>query len=540
MIGRIFPEEWLGLQLKLNTLDSTSTYIVPTSTGNYRLALNEGVFVETVTQSGAKYYAVVKWGESAVTASNRVLVSSTYSLSDPPECHIQYVDTNPQGYRYTIYNMWIDGREDAGRPDFPVMGNRHKTGTPHLFIVSEPQGGQQPGLVPATIFLHGGTGEGTARLSVPPTRAEVNIIPAGGLIIAHEDHMSRNHAHSEANELTTQWFGYYRRFNPFTPDTIPSPTDTVINYTQRRVLWMNDWLVRNRNVDSTRIAVMGHSNGARGTRYLMKAFPHMFSSVTLFNSITRMGSAVDLLGDESLNLATNLRDRNGQLVRMTQLWDLTSTFSQARDLPLARLFAAKRDLVPTNYWDASLVGELRKADSLGYGMHIYWDERSHTLPDWAGSHWAHSSAALDQTQRDNASYQFRYRSNQSFPAFSHHAGQPGNSDPGNGDPLNGDSWGTWGGYHDWDTSIVDLPSRWEVVAYLIGPTTHPVDSCPLPSLRSYLAIRKPQRFLPAPETVLQWWVVRISTGDTLQSGTTTVGADGLVTVPNITVYRNPD
>jgi hypothetical protein len=34
--------------------------------------------------------------------------------------------------------------------------------------------------------------------------------------------------------------------------------------------------------------------------------------------------------------------------------------------------------------------------------------------------------------------------------------------------------------------------------------------------------------------------VRNSTGDTLQSGTTTVGADGLVTVPNITVYRNPD
>ncbi|MEK7251079.1 MAG: T9SS type A sorting domain-containing protein [Bacteroidota bacterium] len=88
--------------------------------------------------------------------------------------------------------------------------------------------------------------------------------------------------------------------------------------------------------------------------------------------------------------------------------------------------------------------------------------------------------------------------------------------------------------------MVDLPSRWEVVAYLIGPTTHPVDSCPLPSLRSYLAIRKPQRFLPAPGTVLQWRVVRISTGDTLQSGTTTVGADGLVTVPNITVYRNPD
>ena len=203
LIGRLFQAEWLGLRLKINTQDSTATYRVPTATGYYRLAQNEGLFAETVTQSDAKYYAVVKWGVSAVTSNNRVLVSSTYSLSDPPTCHIQSVGTN-QGYPFTIYNMWIDGRDNDndGRPGFPVMGNRHKNGTPHLFTVSEPQGGQPPGLVPATIFLHGGGTDGSARQSVPPRMPEINIKPNGGLIISHEDKMFRNSAVPSLSEDT--------------------------------------------------------------------------------------------------------------------------------------------------------------------------------------------------------------------------------------------------------------------------------------------------------------------------------------------------
>jgi len=55
-----------------------------------------------------------------------------------------------------------------------------------------------------------------------------------------------------------------------------------------------------------------------------------------------------------------------------------------------------------------------------------------------------------------------------------------------------------------------------------------------------VAIRKPQRFLPAPGTNVLWRVVRVSTGDTIQQGTYLVGADGLVKAENITIARHPE
>ncbi|MEE8517671.1 MAG: FlgD immunoglobulin-like domain containing protein, partial [Dehalococcoidia bacterium] len=110
--------------------------------------------------------------------------------------------------------------------------------------------------------------------------------------------------------------------------------------------------------------------------------------------------------------------------------------------------------------------------------------------------------------------------------------------PGTGRTGSGDDWGTWGGYHDWDLdSIVDEADRWEVTAYLIGRSPWVVDNCPYDSLTSDLAIRKPQRFLPEPNTLLNWLVVSLTQGDTLQSGTTTVDAEGWVKVQGITLYN---
>ena len=178
-------------------------------------------------------------------------------------------------------------------------------------------------------------------------------------------------------------------------------------------------------------------------------------------------------------------------------------------------------------------------------MQLWWDERPHGLSTFS-SHWSNGTTPATQTERDNASYQERYRANQSFPAFFNHQAYPNNADPGDGTPGtggsgSGDDWGTWGGYHDWDvSSVVDKDDRWEVTAWLIGQSQWLVDNCPFDSLTSDLAIRKPQRFLPAPNSLLSWLVVSLTTGDTLQSGAAVVDADGLVKVEGITVHREPD
>ena len=57
---------------------------------------------------------------------------------------------------------------------------------------------------------------------------------------------------------------------------------------------------------------------------------------------------------------------------------------------------------------------------------------------------------------------------------------------------------------------------------------------------SDLAIRKPQQFKPPAGRRLQWSVTRISNGQTLQSGTTTIGAEDLVSIAGITLFKDPD
>ena len=546
LIGRLFWQEWSGYDLKHNANDTSATFKIPVPPGTIdTLDSDEGLFVETVTSTGSKYYAVVKYGDTLVTPSKRVHVNYTYNLNEPPTCYVQYSDTNAQGFPYKIYCMWVDGRDDwwGGRPDFPVMANQYKNGAPHLFIVSEPISGQGPGNVPAVILFHGGSG--IASQWIPPDKPEINITPGAGLIVAHNDKLWR--VDSLDPNYTTWFFGWYKSFNPFLQPPPILPQDTVINYNQRRIIWIDDWLVRNRSVDSTRISIFGYSMGSGGATELMKAYPNKFAAACIFNNgLNGPANGNPLFGDRFDNLPTNLRDINGSVVSMSQVFDLTSNISPYRDLPLVRVFDGKNDQNEAMHWDTATVENYRKADSLGYGMQLYWDERGHGIDLWLNSHWAHSANSLDQTLRDNAAYQYRYSSNQSFPAFYNHRLDTANNDPGTGvggipSPDGSDDWGTWGGWHDWDVnSIIDSDSCWEVCAYLIGQFISAIDISSHDSLKADVAIRKPQHFLPPAGTVLQWRVIHKTTGDTLQSGLTTVRSDGLVAAPGIWVHKEPD
>jgi len=161
-------------------------------------------------------------------------------------------------------------------------------------------------------------------------------------------------------------------------------------------------------------------------------------------------------------------------------------------------------------------------------------------------HWIQGLGNL-QTERDDAAYQTRYRVHQSYPAFYNHQKYPGaNKNPGDGTRGTGstgvgDDWGSFGGYHDWDVNtIVDTPGRWEVVTYLIGQSSHTVDNSPDASLTADLAIRKSQQFKPPTGRQLQWSVTRVSNGQVLQNDTATVGAEDLVSLTGITLFKDPD
>jgi predicted esterase len=581
LIGRLFFNEWKAgaLRDQVKRPLQNINFKIPTPDSTYRLFRNEGLFVKTPHGPGRKYYAVVKMGQTTVTAANITpndIRQRYLPDKDPVQCHAQYEDTLREGFKIRYYYMWADGRQDYwnSRPDFPVMANKYKNGMPSLFLISEAIGMDTTAgkKIPATLWLHGGGGGATG--SIATSRKEINIEPKQGILVAHNDDCFRLKSISSNNgqikdsvlgfQTNTWFFGYTKNDNPFDSAYEPAAGDTIINYTQRRLIWINDWLIKNYNVDPNRISVNGHSMGSAGTTALMKAYPEKFASATIFNNGLAGPDEIDeddsqgarLFGTPDLNLCTNLirRGPTDTVVHIYQAFNLNDRNATARDLPLVRMYHGKNDDKGVMRWDSYVVQEYKKADSLGWGMQLFWSERKHGLESWkpAHDHWGYGLTADSQTVRDNVSYQEFYRSDTSYPGFFNHRLDNKNHDPGDGtvgtdrNPqtdssggnYDGHDWGHRGGFHEWalDT-IVDEVDRWQVTAWLTSAAAFTNDKSPHEFLKADVSIRRPQRFNPVTGTPLNWYVIDALTADTLQVGCDTVTYDNLVVIPGVTVYR---
>lgn len=554
LVGRPFSLEYLGFALKNNLQDTTATFRIPDGQGAlYQLAPNEGLFVFTPHQSGSLYFAVTKWGSSTVMAGQNITDAAVPfvfdPLGDPVECHLQRTFPSPftAGYVCFAYIVWADGRQNhwEGRPDFPVMANAAKNGMPGLFLVSAPIDLDTTVAFPLSIWLHGGGG--IARQSLAGSRGVVNIDPQEGVLVAHDDKMYGYRSTSSIYPDQPTWhFGWGKNYDPFTAN-LPLSEDTIINYTQRRYLWIDGWLAKHFNIDTNRINIHGHSMGSAGTLALAKCFPEHYASATLFNS--GFGGPDDesgttyIFGSISDNFPTNLKNRNNQPVRFYDLWDLNTNCSTYRDLPLIRHWHGKNDDNGIMRWGPLVVENFIGCDSIGTGAQNHWSERPHGIdlaPDY-NDHWIMDIPDDQQTALDNVDFaEARFRSDESFPAFFNHRFDAKNNDPGTGligiNNGDGDNWGTWGGYHRWE-NVTETSQSWEVSAWLESSSVFSNDHSPENFLTADVAIRRPQAFKPSFGEVIVWNVKDISTGNTLQSGSATVQTDDLVVIPQVDVYK---
>ncbi len=556
LVGRLFKEEYDPSALR-EQVDSAANYRIPDDNdGIYNLADGEALFVATPHQAGSLYFAVVPWGQSTVTSGVNITANAVpfqYDpVGDPVECHYQKGFVSPFDHNsgFLAYYMWADGRQNQweNRPDFPVMANAAKNGMPSMFLVSAPINLDTSPGIPLSVWLHGGGG--TAKQSISGSRPDIHLNPKKGILLAHNDDLfGYLLTYYNGFEGNSKHFGWRKHYDPFTGEP-PSSLDTIVNYTQRRYLWIDEWLIRNVNVDRNRININGHSMGSRGATMLAKAFPDHYATATILNN----GCVEDdppalsdvVFGPSSMNFPTNLKDYNGQTVPYTHAMDMVTRLSNQRDLPLMRFFHGKNDTNGGNEWDSIVVAQYREADSLGWGAQLNWSERSHgpdTGPAY-NDHWINGNLATQQTIVDDIAYEeIHFRSDVSFPAFFNHRLDSQNNDPGDGTPGTGpngvgDDWGTWGGYHRWDwDNITDLAAGWSTQAWLESNAVFGNDNCPVNSLTADVAIRKPQQFKPAPGKTVNYSVKDVATGDVLKSGVTIVQADGLVVVPQVVVFR---
>jgi pimeloyl-ACP methyl ester carboxylesterase len=553
LVGKLHLFEYTCAVLK-EQIDTSATPRIPGIAGNgfYQLLPNEGVFVFTPHKEEWLYFAVVPENETVVSPQNLTpQVWVQYKpATDPVECHFQAAFPSPfaAGYNCRAYLMWSDGRQNQwdNRPDFPVTANAAKNGMPSLFMVSAPVGLDTTERLPMSVWLHGGGG--TARQSLAGSRPEVNIRPVDGLLLSHNDDVIGWRGQSPPFFENPSWhFGYRKNYDPFQSDNLPDSPDTLVNYTQRRYLWIDSWMVRRLKVDPNRIHIHGHSMGSAGALALAKCYPEHYASVTIFNTGCggpEPGAMLALFGDASENFPTNLKNRTSETVHQLSLWNFLDNCSPSRDLPLIRHWHGKNDDNGTMRWDPYVVENYRKADSLGMGVQNFWSERAHgidTAPDY-NDHWITGIFPAEQTVVDNVSFvEIRFRSDLSFPAFFNHRHDPQNNDPGTGmigiNNGDGDNWGAWGGWHRWDGyTLVDEENQWAVTTWLNGNAAFANDVCPHDSLTADMAIRRPQLF-NRPGAPVNWSVTDETTQEILQTGFTLSDDEGLVVLNDVVLYR---
>lgn len=555
-LGKLHKFEYGVVALK-EQLDTSATPRIPgpAGTGKYQLQSNEALFVFTPHQLGALFFAVVADNDSTVTAGQNITASAVQfgynPVNDPVECHLQATFPSPfaTGYICQAYLMWVDGRQAQwdNRPDFPVMANAAKNGAPHLFLISAPITLDTTKPFALTVWLHGGGG--TARQSLAGSRKEVGLDPKDGLLLAHDDNMIGIRGINPPSLENPTWhFGWRKNYDPFTSDNLPTSTDTIVNYTQRRYIWIDEWLMSRFNIDPHRIHIVGHSMGSAGTTALAKCYPAHYASVTIFNNGfggPLSGTNVAILGDSTQNFPTNLKNRDNQTVHLRNLFNLIDNCAPVRDWPLFRHWHSKNDDNGTMRWDAYVVENFQHTDAAGIGIQQMWSERGHgmdTGPDY-NDHWIKGTQPAQNTAIDNVSWaELRYKNNQSFPAFFNHRLDPENNDPGSGligiNNGDGDNWGAWGGYHRWDTdNIIDETDQWQVDAWLESGAVFSNDNCPHDELTADLAIRRPQQFKPQSGKPVHYTVTSINNGALLATGNTVVQADNLVVLEDITLYR---
>lgn len=549
--ARLFSQELVPSALRNQMNLPSLTFSVPTPDGNtYQLRSGEGLFVLTPHSAGNLHLAVDK--NAAYTNRTRrkltsIKVPVKYLPTDRVQCHLQYKTKLEGGYTIKAYYMWADGQQDwwNGRPDFPVMANMFKNGMPSMFLVSVPTttNNQQK---PITHWLHDDF-DGAIQ-SLPNRKKSLNISPASGILVSHNDDCFR---YIDSNLVTdhshTGFFGWPKHLNPFSKDQVaPMSNDTIINYTQKRILWINDWVIKKYNGDPNRVAIQGHRMGAFGASALARAYPETFSSAALFNynlTVAPESSEVqyqNLLGYSQQNLPTNLKDGFGQTVHVDRLVKSTATISKSRDMSIMQVWHGINDLKGPMAWGKEFVDQIIKSDSMGLGWQIYWDERSAAINS-IESYWIKGMHNTDQTFRDDVAFHEQFKSNQSYPAFFNHRLDKRNNQPGATNPLRSndwDSWGTWGGYHNWDlTNLVDEPDFWETSIWLTGYAVYNNDNCPHAALTSDIAIRKPNQFIHEPGDSLNWRITDEWTGKILEEGRIAVNPDGLVVIPQVTIYR---
>jgi hypothetical protein len=471
-----------------------------------------GLYVYTVESSGTHYYAVtsvVRGNENRTIGPGNGTgpISETVAPVSPVLQFMENSDPLASGNR-RIFIVWLGRFDPTGR--YSDYGYANRRSVPYIFRVTTPEVWNPANTYPLLVLFH--------FFSDSYFGGGHSVPEPGRFVLAADDFDPMITANLYGASM---WYGYNSNYG-----TRRAPTDgVVVNYTERRVDWIIDWVMKRSGIfkiDSNRVYMKGGSMGgvaqwAYGIRHanLFAAGETAVPGVNLnFDPNSRH---FPLWGYEP-SIMTN----DG--VKVTERVNASSyvTAHPEIDFPLMLMFARKGD-------DAILWGQMppffaAMDSSRHIGGMLYWLQGDHVNGEFP---WEVFSEWRSQSEYEDWIYQFVR--NQSYPAFSRFSL---NGNPGNGDPANGDLRGGFNRFPRWDiTNIVDTPTRWEMTLRLHT-------AAPVSTATADVTPRRLQALTHTPGMRYSWENRQQPSNTVVQSGTVVVDANGLIALPNVILTKD--
>lgn len=476
-------------------------YRVPGPRGS--LDASRECFVITTTEPGTWYYAVtasgpdgefrqVRPGKNAVKSAVREQVAVPTAVS---QGRFTY-----DGEAIDVFVHWTSDRDIPGYPAMSAQPSQ-----PFNFAV---QKNGRADIHPLQVRLHG--------------RGDHFLNRVNGNDNPQEYILSLDDAIPGSN-TPTFWFGYDRgidleRRNG--PQAV-APGAGVTDFTARRIRWTIDWAIRKLPVDRTRVMINGGSMGGSGAAFSLFEYGDRIAAAHALIPRLRFDyadTAETTHGHSSLRLFRVLwgppekqpRLTHGGLVYDALDFGARLESTDLRSLPPLQVICGRLDSVVG--WK-QMLSSMRASDSTASGINFLWDNRGHTT-SWRYP-WSPQQHTVDLA---------RYRSDRSWPAFSHVSA---NSD------TSRDMVGTINAAVSWFEPVIDERERWSVG--ITRATLEMRDSLYIASgpLTADITPRRLQRFRIQRG---EWYAWILTVGGTQAAGGTLRAVrDGELIIPSVPI-----
>ncbi len=324
------------------------------------------------------------------------------------------------------------------------------------------------------------------------------------------------------------YLGYATGFDPSRDDNQPPTSGAITPWTERRVLSLMQWSAARFQHDADRVYCMGASMGGTFAAFMALHHPELVAASFVF--VPKL--LFKYTPDPSPSIRSSLDRMWGQIpTDLPVLGTGTSigVWMDGRDQARAQRASGSAPIMGFVGRNDVVVGWPEKlpffaaADSALAGGYWFWDTRTHE-----------ASRTAPWAPMQDTRYLGRFRRDRSWPALSRCSA---NSDPGDGSLAAGDTLGQINAFVEWDTTLTDQPSYWQLTLrlrdLLSGSGTMPAPE----SLTVDVTPRRLQRFRPLAGTPYVFSVRRVSTGRGAQFGTATADAQGVVTLRGVKVFK---